>query len=90
MGIIEDYVANVEGTCGEEKDIVVALKFEKKDEAVAKILKNAQLKSSIGGGIIKELTFENHSFRVYSSGKIIFRSIKNRETLNALIAKLLA
>lgn len=89
MGIIEDYVANIEGTCGQEKDIIVVLKFEKKDEAVAKILKNAQLKSAIGGGIIKDLILDDHSFRLYSSGKIIFRSIKNRETLNALITKLL-
>ncbi len=90
MGIVEDYVANIEGTCGEEKDVVVVLKFEKKEEAVAKILKKAQLKNSIGGGIIKELTFEGNSFRVYSSGKIIFRSIKNRETLNALLFNLLS
>ncbi len=89
MGIVEDYVANVEGTCGEEKDVVVVLKFEKKDEAISKILKKAQLKSSIGGGIIKELTFEGHSFRVYSSGKIIFRSIKTREILNKLLEGLL-
>jgi hypothetical protein len=90
MDNVEDYVANVEGTCGEEKDVVVTFKFEKKNDAINKILKNAQLVSSIGGGIIRNLTFRNYSFRVYSSGKVIFRSIKNREALNKLIADLLS
>ncbi len=88
MPTVDDYVARIEGTCGEEKDIIVIFKFDKKDEAVKNILKKAQLKNSIAG-IIFELTFRDISFRVYASGKAIFRSIKNRETLNALLADLL-
>jgi hypothetical protein len=88
MATIDDYVARVEGTCGAEKDVIVIFKYEKKEEAIANILKKAQLKNSIAG-IIFEVTFQDVSFRVYSSGKAIFRSIKNRETLNKLIADLL-
>ena len=88
MSSLEDYVARVEGTCGEEKDVIVVFKYEKKDEAIAKILKKAQLKNTIAG-IIFELTFENYSFRVYASGKAIFRSIKNREELNQILKSLL-
>jgi hypothetical protein len=88
MAIVDDYVARIEGTCGAEKDVIVFFKFEKKDEAIAKILKKAQLKNTIAG-IILELTFQDASFRVYTSGKAIFRSIKNRETLNSLLAALL-
>jgi hypothetical protein len=88
MGTIEDYVARVEGTCGAEQDIIVIFKFEKKDEAIARILKKAILKNSLSG-IIFELSFNGMSFRVYSSGKAIFRSIKNREELNSILAALL-
>jgi ribonuclease HIII len=88
MGTIEDYVARVEGTCGAEKDVIVFLKYEKKDEAIANILKKATLTNKIAG-IIFELTFENVSFRLYTSGKAIFRSVKNREELNAVLSKLL-
>jgi hypothetical protein len=88
MATIEDYVARVEGTCGAEKDVIVFFKFEKKDEAIQKILKKAQLKNTIAG-IILELTFQDASFRLYTSGKAIFRSIKNREALNSLLAALL-
>jgi ribonuclease HIII len=88
MPTLEDYVARVEGTCGEEKDVIVVFKYDKKDEAIANILKRAKVNNKIAG-IIFELTFENFSFRLYTSGKAIFRSVKNREELNSLLAKLL-
>lgn len=88
MTTLEDYVARVEGTCGAEKDVIVFFKFDKKDEAIANILKKATLKNKIAG-IIFELTFEDFSFRLYTSGKAIFRSIKNREELNRVLSSLL-
>jgi len=81
-------VSRIEGTCGAEKDVIVVFKYEKKDEAIANILKKAQIKNKIAG-IIFELTFQDTSFRLYSSGKAIFRSIKNRQELNNLLASLL-
>jgi hypothetical protein len=88
MATVEDYVARTEGTCGAEKDVIVIFKYEKKDEAIANILKKAQLKNSIAG-IIFELTFRGFSFRVYTSGKAIFRSIRSKEELHDILAALL-
>ena len=88
MATVEDYVARIEGTCGEEKDVIVFFKYDKKDEAIARILKKAKLKNTIAG-IIFELSFQDTSFRLYSSGKAIFRSIKNKQELNNLLANLL-
>jgi hypothetical protein len=88
MVTVDDYVARIEGTCGEEKDIIVVFKYDRKDEAIKRILARAQLKNTIAG-IIMELAFQNASFRLYASGKAIFRSIKNKEELNKILASLL-
>ena len=88
MTSIEDYVSRIEGTCGAEKDVIVVFKYDKKDEAIERILKKATITNKIAG-IIFELTFENFSFRLYASGKAIFRSVKNREELNRMLAALL-
>ncbi len=88
MATVDDYVARIEGTCGAEKDVIVVFKYDKRDEAVANILKKAQLKNTIAG-IIFELTYGEISFRVYKSGKAIFRSIKSREELQEILAALL-
>ena len=49
MPSVEDYVARIEGTCGAEKDVIVFFKYDKKDEAIANILKKAQIKNKIAG-----------------------------------------
>lgn len=89
MIAVEDYVARTEGTCGKEQDIIVTFKFDKKDEAVKRILAKATLKKSIAG-IVFELMFGKFSFRLYGSGKVIFRDLKNKEELNTILLELLA
>jgi len=89
MGVIEDYVARIEETCGEEKDFIVIFKYKRKDEAVTKILRKAKIKKSISR-IIFELTFQNFSFRLYGTGKAIFRNLKDKSELKRLLANLLS
>ena len=88
MPALEDYVARIEGTCGAEKDIIVTFKHNKKDEAMARISKKAVLKSSIAG-IITEFVFQDISFRMYSSGKTLFKGIKSKEALKVILSALL-
>jgi TATA-box binding protein (TBP) (component of TFIID and TFIIIB) len=88
MSSIGDYVARIEGTCGAESDVIVVLKFDKKDQAINQILSKATLKNKIAG-MIYDLAFQGYSFRVYASGKIIFRGVKNKQDLNDLLAALL-
>lgn len=88
MVTLEDYVARIEETCGEEKNFIVIFKYNKKDEAIAKILKKTKKVKSISN-IIFELTFKNTSFRLYGTGKAIFRGLKEKNELNALLADLL-
>jgi TATA-box binding protein (TBP) (component of TFIID and TFIIIB) len=85
---MEDYIARIEETCGEEKSAIVTFKYDKKDEAIARISKRAALKSSISG-IILEFTFRGISFRVFSSGKAIFKGFKNKEALHEILSALL-
>jgi ribonuclease HIII len=87
MPTVEDYVARIEETCGEEKGAIVTFKYDKKDEAIAKIRNKAQLKSSLSG-IIFEFSFQGTSFRVFSSGKAIFKGI-NKEALHNILTALL-
>ena len=88
MPTVEDYVARIEGTCGNEKGMVVTFKYDKKDEAIKRISQRAKLKSSVAG-IILEYTFQDITFRVFSSGKAIFQNVKNKEELNKLLFALL-
>ncbi len=68
--------------------MIVTFKYDKRDEAIQRIFKNAKLKNTIAG-IVFELVYKDVSFRVYKSGKAIFRNIKNKEELNGLLSSLL-
>jgi len=85
---VSNYISRIEGTCGAESDIVVVVKFDKKDQVLEKILKKANLKNKIAE-IIYDLTYETYSFRFYANGKIIFRGIKDKQTLNKILDNLL-
>ena len=85
---VADYIVRIEGTCGAESDIIVVIKFDKKDQALEKILKKATLKNKIAD-IIYDLTYGEYSFRFYANGKIIFRGITNKQTLNKILDDLL-
>ena len=88
MSTVEDYVARIEETCGEEKGAVVTFKYDKKDEAVAKIMKRAMLKNSLSG-IIFDLSFQGITFRMFSSGKVIFKGVKGKEAVHDILTALL-
>ncbi len=88
MSTVEDYVARIEETCGEEKQFVVIFKYNSKNQAIAKILKKAKAEKSISR-IIFDLTFGNVSFRLYGTGKAIFRNLKDKKELQKVLADLL-
>jgi ribonuclease HIII len=88
MSTVTDYVSRIEGTCGAESDVIVNFKYEKKYEAITNILKKATTKNTIAG-IIYELTYEGVSFRLYTSGKAIFRGVKSKTELMDFLVKLL-
>ena len=85
---LEDYVARVEDTCGEEKSVIVTFKYSKKTEIIKKILERAEIKRSLAG-IIYELSFQGKSFRLYSSGKVIFKNVKEKERISNVLMELL-
>jgi ribonuclease HIII len=60
-----------------------------RDEAIKKILQKAKVEKSISQ-IVFELTFKNISFRLYGSGKAIFRSVKIKDELNTVLSELLS
>jgi hypothetical protein len=66
----------------------VTFKYDKKDQAIKKILERATVRKSIAR-IVSELAFKNFSFRLYGSGKVIFRDLEDRDELDALLSELL-
>ena len=88
MSSVDDFISRIEKTCGEEKSIIVTFKYSKKAEVIKKILEKAKLTKSLAG-IIYELIYKGKKFRLYSSGKAIFKGIKDTQDLSEILAELI-
>lgn len=88
MSTIDNFISRIEKTCGEEKSTIVTFKYNKKTQVIKKILERAQLKRSLAG-IIYELSFKGETFRLYSSGKAIFKGVKEKEILSNILTELI-
>lgn len=88
MNSVQDYVARIDETCGAERHFIVIFKYDSKGEAMRKILTKAKTEKSISK-IIFELTFGNVSFRLYRTGKAIFRDLRDQEELLKILSNLL-
>ncbi len=85
---LKEYIARIEEACGEEKDIIVHFKYEKKDEVIKRILKKAKVERTVAG-IILDLTYKEFSIRLYNMGKAVFRKVKEKSRVQEVLAELL-
>ena len=88
MSSLDDFISRIEKTCGEEKSIIVTFKYSKKAEIIQKILQRAKLTKSLAG-IIYEVNYKGKTFRLYSSGKAIFKGMKNKQILLEILSELI-
>lgn len=88
LASVKDFVASVGGICGAETEVIVNLKPESRDAAIATIKERCAIKKSTGNFMF-ELEFGGITFRLFMSGKLIFRGVKDRVELDRLMAALL-
>ncbi|MBO3800696.1 MAG: hypothetical protein FGF52_06585 [Candidatus Brockarchaeota archaeon] len=88
--MIEDYVSRIEEACGaaKTKDYVVILKHEKKEEALKKTLDKSRIITEVRGIAVKA-SFKDREFTVFMNGRLMFKSLKDREELNTILRELL-
>jgi len=87
MSTVDAFISRIEKTCGEEKSTIVTFKYDKKTEVIKKILERAKMNKSLAG-IIYELSFKGKTFRLYSSGKAIFKGVTEKDVLLKILSEL--
>lgn len=85
---LKEYVAHIEETCGEEKDFVVMLRYEKRDSAVKRILERGRVLKSFSG-IAFEISFKNVSMRLYKTGKLLIKKLRDKREAEEILEELL-
>ncbi|MEM2154565.1 MAG: hypothetical protein QXE05_03035 [Nitrososphaeria archaeon] len=72
------YISHIEEACGEEKDIIVILKYDTKDYAISKILEKGKILKSISN-VVYEISYNDKIIRVYRTGKILMKKFRDKK-----------
>ena len=88
MPALEDYIARIDEACGEEKDFIVVLKYEKRDEALRRLIERGRLAKSYSG-ILFDIVYKDITIRAYKTGKMILKKMKGREEVENTLKELL-
>jgi hypothetical protein len=88
LSSVKDFVASVGGICGAETEVIVNLKPENREAVLSTIKSRCRLKKSTANFML-ELEFGPVTFRLFMSGKLIFRGVKDRADLDRMLAALL-
>ncbi|MDW8034461.1 MAG: hypothetical protein RMI79_06000 [Nitrososphaerota archaeon] len=88
--MIEEYVSRIEEACGaaKTKDYIVILKNDKKEEALKKVLEKSTIIAEVRGVAIK-VVFKEREFTIFMNGRLMFKSLKDKEELNTILRELL-
>lgn len=87
--MIEDYVSRIEEACGvsKTKDYVVILKHDKREDALKKIIEKIKVLAEVRGVAVKA-SFMNREFTVFMNGRLMFKSLRDKEELNNILGRL--
>lgn len=83
------YVSRIEEACGEEKDIIVILKYELKDDTINKILEKGKVVKNIANAVY-EILCKDKVIRVYRSGKILMKNFGSKEEVEEFLKQIIA
>lgn len=82
-------MSRIEEACGEEKDVIVILKYTKKDEALQKIVGKLEVKQTFSG-IMTKGKYKDIEISVYTTGKLLIKGLRGKEEAEELLEELLA
>ncbi|MGD6934175.1 MAG: hypothetical protein ACQCN5_08220 [Candidatus Bathyarchaeia archaeon] len=85
MPNVDDFVLKVESICGGGVNSVAVLKPEKINQAIAGILSRGIVKKRTSD-YMWEIWFLTVTFRVFESGRLVFRGIGKEELKRFLVA----
>lgn len=84
--MIKEYVKSIEPVCGDEKEFIVILNYEKQKEAVKKIIGKGKILSTIAG-ILTKLQYENKELKI-TGNKILIKNVQSVDEVKELLNKL--
>lgn len=83
----EEFVGHVDDTCGQEKDFIILLRQERKEEAIGLIREAMTVDRQIGN-IMLQGSLRGVEATFFCNGKLILKGLGSRENLERFLKAL--
>ncbi len=83
----ERYIKLIEDSCGKEKDFIILLESDLRNEAISKIKEKMQVERNISNIMLQGKLMEKE-ITLFCHGKIILKGFKNRKELENYLDKI--
>lgn len=80
----EQFVGHIDDTCGQEKDFILLLKQERKEEAIA-LIRGAMTVDRQIGNIMLQGSLKGVETTFFCNGKLILKGLGSRESLERFL-----
>jgi len=85
----EKYIKLIEDSCGKEKDFIILLEPENKDDAIKKIKEKMEVERNISNIMLQGKLLDKE-ITLFCHGKLIIKGFKNKNDLNNFLSKIFA
>ncbi|MEJ5166186.1 MAG: hypothetical protein WHV67_04065 [Thermoanaerobaculia bacterium] len=76
----ENYVKLIEDSCGKEKDFIILLNSDLREEAITKIKEKMKIERNISNIMLQGKIFDKE-ITLFCHGKVILKGFKNKRDL---------
>ncbi|MEM3406677.1 MAG: hypothetical protein QW806_03660 [Nitrososphaerota archaeon] len=85
---IEDYVYQINESCGKRRNFIILLRSNKKDEAIKKILSKTEEKI-FDSLLFTKIKIKGKEVNIYRTGKVLIKNIEGKEELEKFLKEIL-
>ncbi|MEM1537917.1 MAG: hypothetical protein QXK12_04810 [Candidatus Nezhaarchaeales archaeon] len=86
--LLQKYVKDINEVCGNVKEYVVTLKYDKRDEALQRLMGKSELISTPSRLLVKA-RYKGKEMSIVPGGRIVFRNVHDVNELKNVLMELL-
>ncbi|MFH0897782.1 MAG: hypothetical protein V1850_07050 [Candidatus Bathyarchaeota archaeon] len=86
--LLEEYINKIDEACGEGKEFIITLKYDKREEALKRVLNKCHLGQTIVG-ILTKGKYLDKDISIFRTGRLVIRQFNGREEAENFLEELL-
>ena len=85
--MLKDYVSKIDEACGQGREFIVTLKWERRDEALKMVFEKCCIRQP-PSGILTKAKYKDKELSIFRTGKLVIREFNGRKEAEDFLEEL--